>query len=289
MPVTFAHPLAVAPLARTGLPLGALVIGTVVPDLPLFARAIPGLDVLTLLVDGPTLPTMLDQYEFLHSLTGLLTVNVFIGLIVLALWWLLLHPAYRDALPKPLRDRTNAAPTGVRPWLLALPALLIGSLTHLAWDQLTDEGAVISQRIGVLQGSIAGFPYSLLLQYASSLLGALGVVAWLWLRVSRRDARGVPQRRPELAAWMFAIPVLVAGVGSATVLYGASRAFSTATRTAPGFSLHDFAFDALTTTVAYAVCAAIAMAVVHRISRGRRARTGAPPPHRPAAAPEHTR
>lgn len=288
MPVTFAHPLAVAPLARTGLPLGALVVGTVVPDLPLFARAIPGLDVMTLLVDAPALPTMFEQYEFLHSLTGLVTVNVVIGLIVLVLWWLLLRPAYRDALPKPLRDRTNAAPAGIRPWLLAVPALLIGSLTHLAWDQLTDEGAAISQRIGVLQGSIAGYSYSLLLQYASSLLGVIGVLVWLCLRVSRRDERAVPQRRPELAAWMFAVPVLVAGVGSATVLYGASRAFSAATRTDAGFSLHDFAFDALTTTVAYAVCAAIVMAIVHRISRGRRVRTGARPPHRPASAPEHT-
>ena len=289
MPVTFAHPLAVAPLARTGLPLGALVIGAVVPDLPLFARAIPGLDVMTLLVDAPALPTMFEQYEFLHSLTGLVTVNVVIGLIVLVLWWLLLRPAYRDALPKPLRDRTNAAPAGIRPWLLAVPALLIGSLTHLAWDQLTDEGAAISQRISVLQGSIAGFSYSLLLQYASSLLGVIGVLVWLYLRVSRRDARAVPQRRPELAAWMFAVPVLVAGIGSATVLYGASRAFSAATRTDAGFSLHDFAFDALTTTVAYGVCAAIAMAIVHRVSRARRARTGAQPRHRPASAPGHTR
>lgn len=289
MPVTFAHPLAVAPLARTGLPLGALVIGTVVPDLPLFARATPGLDIVTLLVDGPDLPTMIDQYEFLHSLTGLVTVNIFIGLIVLALWWLLLRPAYRDALPRPLRERTNTTPAGVRPWLLAVPALLIGSLTHVVWDQLTDEGALISQRIEVLQGSIAGFPYSLLLQYASSLLGALGVLVWLCLRLARRDGRAVPQRRPELAAWMFAVPVLVAGVGSATVLYAASRNFSAASRTAPGFTVHDFAFDALTTTVAYGVCAAIAMAIVHRVSRARRARTGAQPRHRPASAPGHTR
>ncbi len=288
MPVTFAHPLAIAPLARTGLPLGALVIGTVIPDLPLFARAIPGLDVLGLLVNGPTVPTVIEQYEFLHSLTGLL-VNVLIGLLVLLLWWWLLRPAYRDALPAPLRGRTNSTPTGARPWLLALPALLIGSLTHIAWDQLTDEGAALSQRIGLLQGTIAGYSSSLLLQYASSMLGACGVLVWLYLRVSRRDARPVPQQRPELAAWMFAVPVLVAGLGSATVLYGASRSFSAASRTAPAFSLHDFAYDALTTTVAYGACAVIAMAVVHRLSRARRARTGARPPHRPASAPEHTR
>lgn len=288
MPVTFAHPLAVAPLAWLGLPLGALVIGTVVPDVPLFARAVPGLDVMGLLIDAPALPTMFDQYEFLHSLTGLVTVDLLIGLLLLALWWLLLRPAYRDALPRSLRDRTHDSPTGIRPWLLALPALLVGSLTHLAWDQLADEGAAVSQQISALQGSIAGYSYSLLLQYASSLLGAIGVLIWLYLRVSRRDARAVPQRHPELAAWMFAVPALVAGVGSATVLYGAARAFSAETRTAVGFSLHDFAFDALTTTVAYAACAAIAMAIVHRISRGRRVRTGARPPHRPASAPEHT-
>ena len=38
MPITFAHPAAVLPLARTGLPLTALAIGSMVPDLPMFVR-----------------------------------------------------------------------------------------------------------------------------------------------------------------------------------------------------------------------------------------------------------
>lgn len=176
-----------------------------------------------------------------------------------------------------------------RTWLLAVPALVIGSLTHVLWDRLTDEGTVLSQRIGVLQGSFAGVPHTFLLQYASGLLGVVGVLIWMYLRVSRRGTGTVPQQRPELATWMFAVPALAAGAGSATVLYRASLSFSRTSRTASGFTLHDFAFDALTTTVAYALCAAVAMATVHRLSRARRARTAAPHRRRPAAAPARTR
>lgn len=39
MPVTIAHPAAVLPLRGLGLPLSAMVIGSMAPDLPVFSRS----------------------------------------------------------------------------------------------------------------------------------------------------------------------------------------------------------------------------------------------------------
>lgn len=258
MPITFAHPLAIAPLARTGLPIGALVVGTVVPDLPLFARAIPGLDRLARALGDPTLPTMAQQYRFLHSPLGLFTANIAIGLLVLALWWWLLRPAYRDSLSKQLRGRTHAAPTGPLTWLLAIPALVIGSLTHILWDQITHQWTWISERVSILQATVAGYPVTVLLQYGTGILGVVGVLIWLYVRISRRNEHTVPQYLADMATWMFAIPI-VAGLASVVlVLY---RSMNVGAQ----LSLQEFAFDALTSTVSAALCAAILMAIVHRV------------------------
>lgn len=258
MPITFAHPLAVAPLARTGLPLGALVVGTVVPDLPLFARAIPGLDRPGRALGDPSLPSMAAQYRFLHSPLGLFTADVLIGLLVLALWWWLLRPAYRDSLSKTLRGRTHAAPTGVLTWLLAIPALVIGSLTHIVWDQFTHQPTWVSERVEFLQGSVAGFSVTILLQYGMGILGVAGVLYWLYARISRRNEHTLPQYLADMATWMFAIPVVAGLAAVVLVLY---RSMNVGAQ----LSLQEFAFDALTTTVAATLCAAIVMAIVHRL------------------------
>lgn len=262
MPITFAHPIAVAPLARTGLPIGALVVGTVVPDLPLFARAIPGLDRLAGLLSNPQLPTMAEQYRFLHSPTGLFTLNIVIGLAVLALWWWLLRPAYRDSLSKHLRGRTHARPTGLRAWVLAVPAIIIGSFTHIVWDQLTHRHTWLAQQLSFLQTTVAGIPLTTILQYGTGLLGVIATALWLHLRVSRRNEHTVPQYLADMATWMFTVPVVAGLAAVVTVLYQS-------TKLGGALSLEAFAFDALTTTVAATISAAIVMAVIHRLMYAR--------------------
>lgn len=84
-------------------------------------------------------------------------------LAVLVLWWHLLRPAYRDSLPEPLRNRTWDAPTGRRIWLLALPALVVGSATHVLWDQFTHPHTWVAFHLDVLQSTLAGLPLTVLL------------------------------------------------------------------------------------------------------------------------------
>ena len=55
--MTLAHPVAVLPLRRFGLPMAALVIGSMVPDVPLFMGWSSG-------------------YQVSHSYTGVFTVNL---------------------------------------------------------------------------------------------------------------------------------------------------------------------------------------------------------------------
>ena len=277
MPVTFAHPLAVAPLARSGLPLAALVIGSMVPDSSLFLRAIPGLDTVLGQMGNPELPPYTHVRTLLHSPLSVVTLNVLIGLLALMLWWWLLRPAYRDALPTELRQRTRSAPAGLLPWLLAVPALMIGGFTHIAWDQFTHPYSWLGQRLDVLHATIVGYHVATFLHYGTGLLGMLGVVCWMFVRLSMRTTEPVPQRLPDLALWMFAVPALAALVGLGAVVVNMI--------VEPG-PLDVFIQNVLTTSTAGATCASLVMAALHRVrvrvTPAGRARTAAPPEHRPA-------
>ena len=67
MPVTGSHPAAVLPLMRLGFVPSALVIGSMVPDLPHYVP---------ILVDAGTT----------HSLVGTVSVDIMLGGAALILW-----------------------------------------------------------------------------------------------------------------------------------------------------------------------------------------------------------
>ena len=155
MPYPFAHPAAVLPLAR---PLGrfavpsALAVGSITPDLWYFVP----------LVERP------DS----HSLAGLAWFCLPAGLLLYALFHLLL----KQPLIALISPRLGAfTPSGVPavPWYAVVISLLVGALTHVAWDELThsyDDGSQHNW-----------------LQHASTALGT-AVLAW-W---SAQKLRGVP-------------------------------------------------------------------------------------------------
>src|SRR4051794_7249525 len=67
VPFTASHPAAVLPLVGTGLVPSALVIGSMVPDVPLFAP-------------GPV------SYAATHSPAGVVGLDVVIGLLAYVVW-----------------------------------------------------------------------------------------------------------------------------------------------------------------------------------------------------------
>lgn len=156
MPWTFAHPAAVLPLRRTGLPMSALVIGSIAPDVPSY---VPWLSI----------------RDWTHSATGLVTIDLAIAMVLLVAWTLL-----------PVTARL-----GGRGWLLAPIAAVIGSATHVAWDSATHRDEWVTDRVPWLReehGALLGYEWA---QLVSTVVGGL-VVAYAVLR--RR--RGKPGRLP---------------------------------------------------------------------------------------------
>jgi len=172
MPLTFAHPVAVLPLRRCGLPLSALVVGSMAPDLEYLMRLAP-------------------RSEISHTAAGLLLFCVPVGLIAL---WVLHRVWKRPVLALFAEDRTS--PPGHRPvpfafWPLSRlavlgAAVLVGALTHLAWDSFTHEYGWTVRHVPVLSTPIlrtsrGAVPLFKLLQHGSTAFG-LTVLAAMALR-----------------------------------------------------------------------------------------------------------
>lgn len=198
MPFTGSHPAAVLPLLRSPLPASALAIGSMAPDLPLYLPGEPGWGT--------------------HTLPGLPSVDLAIGLAIWALWHGVLAAPALACAPAGVRVRLHGrVHPGLRRRLgsvralgLVLVALLAGSATHLLWDAFTHPRRWGTAHLAVLRATWHGVPGWMWAQDLSSLFGGVLLVAWLvgwWRRTppSPRPAPGPPTR-----AWPW--PVL-AGIG----------------------------------------------------------------------------
>ncbi|GAB78764.1 protein of unknown function [Austwickia chelonae] len=215
MPVTFAHPAAVLPLSRSGLPLSALVVGSMVPDVPLFVGAE-------------------RFYGFTHSVPGLLTVDLLVGVVLWWLWVAWLWPCLADAAPGVVRRRLPSVAPGRlmvsgqgavgaglagRRWWVVPVAVVVGAATHALWDEFTHAGRWGSTHIPWLADSHGGLPGVSWAQYASGLFGLTAclvalVVAWRRRPVGELVAR----RHPRSPVILWVTPL--AGVVGAAVAAG---------------------------------------------------------------------
>jgi hypothetical protein len=167
VPYPFAHPAAVLPLVRLGVP-SALAIGSVAPDLwylvPLVERA--------------------DA----HALGGLLWFCLPAGLAL----YLLFHLVLKEPLIALISPRLSAfACSGLpaRSWGAVLLSLLLGILTHLVWDAFTHAN---SARPGVNW-----------LQHANTAAGSAVLGWWLWRKLRALPARP-PRLSPSARIGAFA-------------------------------------------------------------------------------------
>jgi hypothetical protein len=202
VPVTLAHPAAVLPLRALGLPLSALVIGSMAPDLPVFSRS-------------------WGFYDFTHSAAGVVTVDLAVTLLLLVLWDRWGRDALVDTSPALARDRLpRHARLSRRSWLLAPLAAVVGSITHVVWDAFTHAGRWGVRMVPWLQevhGSMRGQQWA---QNVSGVVG-LAIVGLAILAVVRRPVlpdAGRPRRLPAAT-----LPVAVAGACGLSVLTFAAR------------------------------------------------------------------
>jgi hypothetical protein len=201
VPFTGSHPAAVLPFLRTPLPASALVIGSMAPDLPFY------------------LP--LPQWYPTHTWLAGLTTDLLLGLLAWALWHgLLAGPALATA-PAALRGRLEGrvAPglagrlASVRRVVLLVVALLLGTATHLAWDEFTHAGRWGAEHIPALAESWGPLPGYRWLQYASSVVGLAVLLVW-FVRWWRRTP-AVPTRTDPAARWVWPLLVVLGLVAGA--------------------------------------------------------------------------
>ena len=203
MPFTVSHAAAVLPFLRTPLPAAALVVGAMAPDLPYF------------------LPLGIAR-EFSHSLLGLVTIDLVVGVLVLLAWWFALRAPVLDYSPGWLRNRMPEKHTGTALWMLA--ALIIGGLTHLALDTVTHEGSLDFVFPVLDERPVDGIPfsYSNIIHGVASIIGA-GIIAW-WVRrwIARTPRRYVAVTINEyerVITWII-LGTIFGAVGIAAWLYG---------------------------------------------------------------------
>lgn len=197
MPITIAHPAAVLPLLGVGVPLTPVVVGSMVPDLPLFAG-------------NATL------YEFTHGPLGVVAWGSIVTTFVVLAWWGFVRDALVGIAPTYVRARV-APRSGwrgrtPRAWAWVPTGGALGALTHSLWDAFTHPGRWGWENIAWLSAQHGPLPGGKWLQYGSGIAGMtiVAATAWLWLR-SRPPHTPPPPRAVRL-------PLLEAVVGLAALV-----------------------------------------------------------------------
>nr|WP_314842848.1 DUF4184 family protein [uncultured Microbacterium sp.] len=209
MPFTPSHALVALPFIRTPLVPAAIAIGAMTPDLPLFLRGV-GLD-----------------YSFTHTL-GNVVWTALVAFVLFLVWRVVLRPAVGELTPPWLSRRLPAdwSRSGVDaargaigiggqrrlyPALLAV-SLILGVLSHIAWDLFTHEGrwgVQVFPALDEMWGPLTGFKW---LQHGSSVAGLVVIGIWALLRLRRATPRdAVVQVVPAgvRIAWWMSLPVIL--------------------------------------------------------------------------------
>jgi hypothetical protein len=263
MPFTGSHPAAVLPLLRFGMPPSALVIGSVVPDLPFYVP----------------IPVSI---ETTHSLTGAMSADLLIGAAAFVVWHVVLAPAAVALAPRGLASRL-AEPVGLvrigrhlgsaRAVALTALGMAVGVMTHIGWDTFTHAQLWGPRHLAWLRrtyGPLAGYDWA---QHASSLIGAVAVGLWCW-RWWRTRAPAPPA---EVAGTEPRDPVLIGRVGlTVCTALGAAVGLVAAIRD-PAGGLEDTLFLMITRSGTAAVAALAVFAAVIGVMRRPRGRPGSRP------------
>jgi uncharacterized protein DUF4184 len=217
MPWTFAHPATVLPLRRfcpVYLSFAGLIVGSMTPDLGYYIH-------------------FFHLARLAHTFFGTVLVCLPTGLTLLALLYVLRKPLW-FLLPQP--HRAVLAPMVTVPLSPRLSSLLatgvsviLGAWTHIVWDSFTHKHGWMVIHVAVLQEpafrlGLTEFPIYEVLQYLSTLVGIVAMVAvyGLWLRRSRRLDSPLWQPRHEL--WRYALLAAAATLASIIAVPAAEEA-----------------------------------------------------------------
>lgn len=189
MPFTLAHPAAILPLKkyvdRGYLIFSALFVGSLMPDMGY-------------LWPGP------ESQIFTHTLPGVVTFSLPAGLMVLWIFHNLLKQPLLSLLPASHRQclLLHSGPFSFQPWrrlLLISLSLLVGALTHIAWDGFTHGQGWGVQRFPFFYETLFTFfglrvKVYYLVKHGSSTIGLslLGYWYWQWFWARSRPNQALP-------------------------------------------------------------------------------------------------
>jgi hypothetical protein len=210
VPFTISHAAAVLPLqriTRSRVPLAALMIGSMAPDFAYF------------------LPVSVARTST-HDFDGLFLFCWPVGLAVWLLFVKVLERPTIELLPAAWRERVpRSLPVTPRALLLASLGVIIGAMTHIAWDAFTHRHTPVSDLFPILGTEVFSFRgrtlyVYMMLQVLSSVVGLLALAWWGYnlrhapprARPTRYDSGFLTDRARIVAA------SLVIGVSGATGL-----------------------------------------------------------------------
>lgn len=203
MPLTPSHAAAALLLKRVvpRLPLAALVIGSMSPDFEYLLRLAP-------------------RGSFGHSPLGLVVFCLPLGLVVWSLWRSWIRPVVLALMPPGLA--AGFAPRCDASWGAGATAVLLGAISHVAWDAFTHADGFFVSLLPALSSAVApalapGLHWYKLLQHASTAIGAV-VIAWLmlrWLRACPAHGRRFAPGQAHDAGTALSMVMLGAVVGGA--------------------------------------------------------------------------
>jgi Domain of unknown function (DUF4184) len=211
MPFTPTHVLAILPIAaikRLSLPFSALVIGSMIPDFPLFVPLSP-------------------DYSTTHSVPGLLTACLPLGLACFLVFQVFMKRSLFALLPAAIQSRclshaTRCVEPSLKLFACASLAVVVGACTHLFWDSFTHRGRWGTQLFPLLDETaltigghaFAGFK---VLQYGSTLFGlpciVLLLATWLYRQTPvSLGSHAVLSGSTKAVAYLIVLAVPIAAV-----------------------------------------------------------------------------
>lgn len=187
VPFTIAHAAAVLPFMsakmaqRRWFDGTCLVTGAVAPDFEYFLHA-------------------RMESNVSHTLVGLFAFDVPVALAIAVVFHALVRAPLASALPSPLYERfARFLSTSWRPRVhVAVVSVLVGSMTHIAWDACTHRTGFVVRMVPALETMIGPLPIYRWLQHASTAVG-LALLAFAIMRMRRHVVAHVVSRFARVA------------------------------------------------------------------------------------------
>lgn len=215
MPFTLAHPAATLPLRRWLGPLAvwpALVIGSMTPDLPYF----------------------LPMHAFegrTHAPFAVIWFDLPAGFAMYLAWEHLLREPSVFLLPRDVRRRLAARLPARHASLAPVVAcLVLGALTHIAWDACTHREGLLVQAwppMRHLLWNAWGYRVRVykLLQHGSTIGGGAVLGVWAWRKLRALPAAAADPPAPFSARARHTVWALMAVAGAAAGVFALRAAF----------------------------------------------------------------